>query len=49
MQRRVPAVKNAKKYINWSPEIGLDQSVEKTLDFFLQEAIDSDEFQQQDD
>ena len=49
MQRRVPAVKNAKKYINWSPEIGLDQSVEKTLDFFLQEAINSDEFQQQDD
>ncbi len=48
MQRRVPAIRNAKKYIDWAPKIGLDASVEKTLDFFLQEAINSDEFIQED-
>jgi UDP-4-amino-4-deoxy-L-arabinose formyltransferase / UDP-glucuronic acid dehydrogenase (UDP-4-keto-hexauronic acid decarboxylating) len=48
MQRRVPAIKNAKKCIDWAPKIGLDASVEKTLNFFLQEAISSDEFIQED-
>ena len=38
MQRRVPSIGNAKRYLNWEPEIGFEESVEKTLDFFLQQA-----------
>jgi UDP-4-amino-4-deoxy-L-arabinose formyltransferase/UDP-glucuronic acid dehydrogenase (UDP-4-keto-hexauronic acid decarboxylating) len=49
MQRRVPSVKNAKKYLDWEPKITLDQSIETTLDFFLEEAIKSGEFNISDD
>ena len=44
VQHRKPSIKNAKRYINWVPEITLDQSIETTLDFFLNEAIKSGEF-----
>jgi UDP-4-amino-4-deoxy-L-arabinose formyltransferase/UDP-glucuronic acid dehydrogenase (UDP-4-keto-hexauronic acid decarboxylating) len=39
MQRRVPNIKNAKRVLNWEPHIGLDESIEKTLDFFLHQAV----------
>ncbi|MGE4564455.1 MAG: bifunctional UDP-4-amino-4-deoxy-L-arabinose formyltransferase/UDP-glucuronic acid oxidase ArnA [Victivallaceae bacterium] len=44
VQHRVPSIKNAKKFIDWEPAIPLDQSIETTLDFFLNEAIKSGEF-----
>ncbi|MDD3886396.1 MAG: bifunctional UDP-4-amino-4-deoxy-L-arabinose formyltransferase/UDP-glucuronic acid oxidase ArnA, partial [Victivallaceae bacterium] len=44
VQHRVPSIKNAKKLIDWEPSIMLEQSIETTLDFFLQEAIKSGEF-----
>ncbi|WP_372846090.1 bifunctional UDP-4-amino-4-deoxy-L-arabinose formyltransferase/UDP-glucuronic acid oxidase ArnA [Pontiella sp.] len=44
MQRRVPSIKNAKRCLDWEPQIGLDESISKTLDFFLQQAIESGEF-----
>ncbi len=44
VQHRVPSIKNAKKYLDWAPQITLDQSIETTLDFFLNEAVRSGEF-----
>ncbi|MDF7799469.1 bifunctional UDP-4-amino-4-deoxy-L-arabinose formyltransferase/UDP-glucuronic acid oxidase ArnA [Pontiellaceae bacterium B1224] len=44
MQRRVPSIKNAKKYIDWEPGISFEESIDKTLDFFLQQAVDSNLF-----
>ena len=44
MQRRVPSIRNAKRYLDWTPGIALEKSIEKTLDFFLQQAVDSDLF-----
>jgi len=44
VQFRKPSIRNAKKLLNWEPKIGLETSVEKTLDFFLQESIKSDYF-----
>jgi UDP-4-amino-4-deoxy-L-arabinose formyltransferase / UDP-glucuronic acid dehydrogenase (UDP-4-keto-hexauronic acid decarboxylating) len=44
MQRRVPSIKNAKRYIDWEPSIAFEDSVEKTLDFFLQQAVESGAF-----
>jgi UDP-4-amino-4-deoxy-L-arabinose formyltransferase / UDP-glucuronic acid dehydrogenase (UDP-4-keto-hexauronic acid decarboxylating) len=39
VQHRRPSIKNARKYLDWSPQIGMEQSVEQTLDFFLREAV----------
>jgi UDP-4-amino-4-deoxy-L-arabinose formyltransferase/UDP-glucuronic acid dehydrogenase (UDP-4-keto-hexauronic acid decarboxylating) len=44
MQRRVPSIRNAKRCLDWEPQIGLEDSISKTLDFFLQQAIESGEF-----
>ncbi len=43
-QHRKPSIKNAWKYCDWKPVVGLRESVEKTLDFFLNQAVNSDEF-----
>lgn len=45
MAHRRPSIRNAWRLLNWSPEIGLEQSVKETLDFFLKEAIRSGVFQ----
>jgi len=45
MSHRRPSIRNARKLLNWAPRIGLEQSVEETLDFFLKEAIRSDAFE----
>lgn len=37
---RKPSIRNAKKKLNWSPEISLDEAIRTTLDFFLNEAVD---------
>jgi UDP-4-amino-4-deoxy-L-arabinose formyltransferase/UDP-glucuronic acid dehydrogenase (UDP-4-keto-hexauronic acid decarboxylating) len=44
VQHRVPSIKNAKKLIDWEPKISLDKSIEKTLDFFIGQALASGEF-----
>ncbi|MCD6297087.1 MAG: bifunctional UDP-4-amino-4-deoxy-L-arabinose formyltransferase/UDP-glucuronic acid oxidase ArnA, partial [Deltaproteobacteria bacterium] len=44
VQHRKPSIKNARRLLNWDPAIGLEQSVEQTLDFFLREAVESVEF-----
>ena len=49
VQHRNPSIRNAKRLVNWTPTIGLEQSIEKTLDFFLQDAIQSGNFRLQDD
>ena len=46
VQHRVPSIRNAKRYLNWTPKITLDQSIDTTLDFFLNEAVRSGEFAQ---
>ncbi|MBW2117278.1 MAG: NAD-dependent epimerase/dehydratase family protein, partial [Deltaproteobacteria bacterium] len=45
VQHRKPSIKNARRLLNWDPTIGLKQSVEQTLDFFLREAVESIEFE----
>lgn len=44
VQHRVPSIKNAKKLLEWEPKISLDASIEETLDFFLEQAMSSEEF-----
>jgi len=39
VQHRRPSIRNARRLVGWSPAIGLERSVEQTLDFFLWEAI----------
>jgi len=44
VQYRKPSIRNARRLVNWTPTIGLEKSIDDTLDFFLQEAIKSGEF-----
>jgi UDP-4-amino-4-deoxy-L-arabinose formyltransferase/UDP-glucuronic acid dehydrogenase (UDP-4-keto-hexauronic acid decarboxylating) len=39
VQYRRPSIRNANRLLNWKPSIMLAESIEKTLDFFLQDAI----------
>jgi len=39
VQHRKPNIQNAKKLVGWNPTVTLEESVKKTLDFFLQEAV----------
>jgi UDP-4-amino-4-deoxy-L-arabinose formyltransferase / UDP-glucuronic acid dehydrogenase (UDP-4-keto-hexauronic acid decarboxylating) len=32
---RKPSIKNARRCLNWQPEIGIDKTIDNTLDFFL--------------
>lgn len=41
IQNRKPSIRNAKRLVKWVPTIGLEESVEKTLDFFLKEVVES--------
>jgi UDP-4-amino-4-deoxy-L-arabinose formyltransferase/UDP-glucuronic acid dehydrogenase (UDP-4-keto-hexauronic acid decarboxylating) len=41
VQHRKPSIRNARRLLNWNPAVGLEQSVEQTLDFFLREAVES--------
>jgi len=40
VQHRRPSIKAARTTLGWSPTVPLAQSVEETLDFFLQQAIE---------
>jgi UDP-4-amino-4-deoxy-L-arabinose formyltransferase/UDP-glucuronic acid dehydrogenase (UDP-4-keto-hexauronic acid decarboxylating) len=39
VSHRKPSIQNAKRLIDWSPTIELQETIGKTLDFFLQEAM----------
>jgi UDP-4-amino-4-deoxy-L-arabinose formyltransferase/UDP-glucuronic acid dehydrogenase (UDP-4-keto-hexauronic acid decarboxylating) len=43
VQHRRPSIRNARRFVKWVPKINLEQSVERTLDFFLREALRSRE------
>ncbi|MDA3797495.1 MAG: bifunctional UDP-4-amino-4-deoxy-L-arabinose formyltransferase/UDP-glucuronic acid oxidase ArnA [Kiritimatiellae bacterium] len=45
VQHRKPSIKNAQKYLNWTPKLTTEESVEETLDYFLKEAVESHEFE----
>ena len=45
MDHRKPSIQNARRLLNWTPAVELEQSVEETLDFFLREAIRCGEFE----
>lgn len=44
VQHRRPSIRNAQRLVGWTPVLGLEESVDKTLDFFLKEAITSGDF-----
>jgi len=39
VQHRRPSIRNAQRLVKWGPTVGLDASVNRTLDFFLCEAV----------
>lgn len=43
VQHRKPSIRNARKLLGWSPVVMLNDSVEKTLDFFIRESVESGE------
>lgn len=45
VQYRRPSIRNARQLLNWEPRHSLTDSIEKTLDFFLQDAVQSGEFE----
>ncbi len=49
VEHRRPSIKNAQKLLGWTPTVGLEQSVEQTLDFFLREAVRTGEITIDDD
>jgi UDP-4-amino-4-deoxy-L-arabinose formyltransferase/UDP-glucuronic acid dehydrogenase (UDP-4-keto-hexauronic acid decarboxylating) len=44
VQHRRPSIRNAQRLLSWHPGVELEHSVERTLDFFLREAIRCGEF-----
>jgi len=44
VEHRRPSIKKARKLLHWNPTIGLRESVETTVDFFLREAVESGDF-----
>lgn len=44
VEHRRPSIKKARKLLHWNPTIGLRESVETTVDFFLKEAVESGDF-----
>jgi UDP-4-amino-4-deoxy-L-arabinose formyltransferase / UDP-glucuronic acid dehydrogenase (UDP-4-keto-hexauronic acid decarboxylating) len=47
VSHRRPSIRNARRFLKWEPEVPLEQSVERTLDFFLREAVKCGEFSRQ--
>lgn len=43
VQHRRPSIRNAKRLLDWAPSVGLEESVGRTLEFFLRESIKSEE------
>lgn len=47
VQHRRPSIRNAQRLLDWTPVVGLEESVERTLNFFLEEALRCGEFKDQ--
>lgn len=43
VQHRKPSIRNARKLLGWNPVVMLNDSVEKTLNFFIREFVESGE------
>lgn len=37
VSHRRPSIRNAQRYINWTPEISIEETIENTLDYFLRD------------
>jgi UDP-4-amino-4-deoxy-L-arabinose formyltransferase/UDP-glucuronic acid dehydrogenase (UDP-4-keto-hexauronic acid decarboxylating) len=35
VEHRKPSIRNAKRCLNWTPEVKMEQTIDETLDFFL--------------
>lgn len=46
---RKPSIRKARRLLGWNPVIGLEHSVNETLDFFLREAVQSGSFGMKDE
>ena len=44
VEHRRPSIRNAQRLVKWTPTVSLEQAVDRTLDFFLREAIRCGEF-----
>lgn len=45
VQHRKPSIRNAWRLLRWRPTVGLEEAVERTLDFFLREVVRCGEFE----
>lgn len=48
VEHRTPSIENARRLLNWQPEIAMQQTVAETLDFFLRSALDDKSIEQDD-
>ncbi|WP_174888439.1 bifunctional UDP-4-amino-4-deoxy-L-arabinose formyltransferase/UDP-glucuronic acid oxidase ArnA [Candidatus Hamiltonella defensa] len=39
VEHRTPSIHNARRLLNWAPRISIEETIEKTLDFFLRSAV----------
>ncbi|MCC8365260.1 bifunctional UDP-4-amino-4-deoxy-L-arabinose formyltransferase/UDP-glucuronic acid oxidase ArnA [Xenorhabdus sp. PB61.4] len=39
VEHRKPSIKNAERLLGWKPTIGMEQTIDETLDFFLRDAV----------
>jgi UDP-4-amino-4-deoxy-L-arabinose formyltransferase/UDP-glucuronic acid dehydrogenase (UDP-4-keto-hexauronic acid decarboxylating) len=44
VQHRRPSMRNAKRLLRWEPKLDLETSMASTLDFFLRQAVETEEF-----
>jgi len=44
VKHRRPSIRNAKKLVGWKPVVPQEESVRKTLDYFLRQAVEEGEF-----
>ncbi|MDR0217399.1 MAG: bifunctional UDP-4-amino-4-deoxy-L-arabinose formyltransferase/UDP-glucuronic acid oxidase ArnA [Enterobacteriaceae bacterium] len=40
VEHRKPSIKNAERLLGWKPTIGMEQTIDETLDFFLRDAVE---------
>jgi len=43
VQHRRPSIENAKKVLDWNPEIMMDETIDETLDYFLRDHVEGDQ------
>ncbi|WP_241622394.1 bifunctional UDP-4-amino-4-deoxy-L-arabinose formyltransferase/UDP-glucuronic acid oxidase ArnA [Rosenbergiella australiborealis] len=43
VEHRKPSITNAKRYLDWQPTIAIEQTIERTLDFFLRSIVPNDD------